>query len=72
MNCESVMEISLKLPRSGFVHIADVAGFDELEILGYTDLIFNRNTAFENLTTPICSGWLIRARLYNINDIPAL
>jgi hypothetical protein len=36
--------------------IAVVAGFDDPEILGYTDLIFNKNAAFENLTIPICSG----------------
>jgi hypothetical protein len=39
-----------------FYFIAVVAGFDDPEILGYTDLIFNKNAAFENLTIPICSG----------------
>lgn len=52
-------------------YIAVVAGFNNLEILSYADPIFNKNAVFENLAAPICSGWLIIARLYNSNDILA-
>jgi hypothetical protein len=51
--------------------IAVVAGFSDLEILSYSDPIFNKNAVFENLAAPICSGWLIKARLCNSNNILA-